>query len=334
MSNDWTAEEIIAATRAYMWMRRSQLAGYEPVKSRVNAALVAGPLNKRTKLDYRFQNISAVLQEMGMEWVEGFLPRANVGPKNAALIKEAVEAYLNGPKSTKRVSAMVQALSPEIVRKAAEELAAGATFDFPDSTTYDVVMSESIKLAPKRVIGYAALLHYRAPLLSVDFAGGLDSFAFERLSAAGLAPVPKSKTSSSEKDDSEVEILDSQEFEEAVKAIKKRGFKAPPSGNKNPPKALTLTVAFKRDPKVVAYVELRAKGVCELCRKDAPFLRINGEGFLEVHHIQPLSEGGEDTVQNAAALCPNCHRECHHGSRREELRHDLALKIALLTATP
>lgn len=333
MSNDWNAEEIVAATRAYMWMRRSQLAGYEPVKSRVNAALVAGPLSRRTKLDYRFQNISSVLQEMGMQWVEGFLPRANVGPKNAALIKEAIEAYLNGPKSTKRISAMVQALSPKIVRKAAEELSLGAAFDFPDSTAYDVVIGNGIKLAPKRVIGYAALLHYGAPLLSVDFAGGLDSFAFERLGAAGLTPVPKAKALNSVRDDSEIEILDSQEFEEAVKEIKKRGFKAPPSGNKNPPKELTLSVAFKRDPKVVAFVELRARGICELCGKDAPFLRMNGEAFLEVHHIQPLSEGGEDTVKNAAALCPNCHRECHHGCRREELRNDLALKVDLLSAT-
>lgn len=149
MAGDWTAEEILTATRAYMWMRRSQLSGYEPKKNRVNAALVAGPLSRRTKLDYRFENISAVLQEMDMQWVEGFHPRANVGPKNAALIREAVEAYLNGPKSTKRVSAMVQALSPEIVRKAAEDLAAGASFDFLDSTTYDVVMSGGYQTSPE-----------------------------------------------------------------------------------------------------------------------------------------------------------------------------------------
>lgn len=151
------------------------------------------------------------------------------------------------------------------------------------------------------------------------------------MDAAGIAPVPKAKIPSSTKVDSEIEILDGEEFEEAVRAIKERGFKTPPSGNKNPPKELTLTVAFKRDPKVVAFVELRAKGVCELCGKNAPFLRVNGEDFLEVHHIQQLSEGGEDTVENTVALCPNCHRECHHGCKREELRLDLTKKTALLT---
>jgi len=27
----------------------------------------------------------------------------------------------------------------------------------------------------------------------------------------------------------------------------------------------------------------------------------------------PLSEGGEDTLENAIALCPNCHRKMHYG---------------------
>jgi hypothetical protein len=332
MAEDWTTDEIVAATRSYMWMRRSQLAGYNPVKSRVNAALVAGPLKSRTKLDYRFQNISAVLQEMRMPWVEGFLPRANVGPKNAALIKEAVEAYLNGPKSTKRVSALVQALPPETVEKAAQELAAGAEFNFPDSTTYDVEMGGGQKLAPKRVIGYAALLHYGAPLLSVDFAGGLGSFAFERLEAAGLTPIPKSAPPKPQDTESEAEILDAEEFQQAVEKIKKRGFKAPPTGNKNPPKTITTSVSFKRDPKVVAFVELRANGICELCGKDAPFIRANGDRFLEVHHIRPLSENGPDTVENAAALCPNCHRECHHGSRKQRLQQNLIERVATLAS--
>jgi 5-methylcytosine-specific restriction protein A len=26
-----------------------------------------------------------------------------------------------------------------------------------------------------------------------------------------------------------------------------------------------------------------------------------------------LAEGGEDTVENALALCPNCHRRLHFG---------------------
>ena len=39
----------------------------------------------------------------------------------------------------------------------------------------------------------------------------------------------------------------------------------------------------------------------------------NKEPFLEVHHVKSLSDGGEDTLDNVIALCPNCHREKHYG---------------------
>ncbi|WP_147195697.1 HNH endonuclease [Rummeliibacillus stabekisii] len=37
---------------------------------------------------------------------------------------------------------------------------------------------------------------------------------------------------------------------------------------------------------------------------------------LEVHHIKRLADGEEDTVENAIAVCPNCHRELHFGHSR------------------
>lgn len=71
---------------------------------------------------------------------------------------------------------------------------------------------------------------------------------------------------------------------------------------------------FIRNALVVAEVRSRARGKCERCKKDAPFLRSkDSKPYLEVHHIKPLADGGEDTVANALALCPNCHRELHYG---------------------
>jgi 5-methylcytosine-specific restriction protein A len=87
---------------------------------------------------------------------------------------------------------------------------------------------------------------------------------------------------------------------------------------------------YNRDPKVVAFVEERAQGKCELCRSAAPFNRPDGTPFLEVHHVIPISEGGEDTPENTAALCPNCHRACHYGvdarSHRAALISILSIK--------
>ncbi|WP_374725706.1 HNH endonuclease [Tardiphaga robiniae] len=57
-----------------------------------------------------------------------------------------------------------------------------------------------------------------------------------------------------------------------------------------------------------------ADGVCEECGKEAPFLKeSDGKPYLEVHHVTPLSMGGADTIDNTIAVCPNCHRQYHHG---------------------
>jgi len=81
-----------------------------------------------------------------------------------------------------------------------------------------------------------------------------------------------------------------------------------------PEKTTVTTTVFKRNPYVVAEVLIRANGICERCKSNAPFERkSDGTPYLEVHHKQPLSENGEDTVSNAIALCPNGHRELHFG---------------------
>jgi hypothetical protein len=81
-----------------------------------------------------------------------------------------------------------------------------------------------------------------------------------------------------------------------------------------PERVQIISVGYRRNADVIVAVLNRANGVCERCRKNAPFVRrLDGTPFLEVHHRTPLSEGGEDTTENALALCPNCHREVHHG---------------------
>ena len=45
--------------------------------------------------------------------------------------------------------------------------------------------------------------------------------------------------------------------------------------------------------------------------KEGPFLNKKGIPYLETHYIIWLSKGGEDSVINAVALCPNCIRKTH-----------------------
>lgn len=71
------------------------------------------------------------------------------------------------------------------------------------------------------------------------------------------------------------------------------------------------SIQFERDPYVAQYTKKRANGICDLCMAPAPFLDKNGQPYLESHHIEWLSNGGEDTIENTVALCPNCHRKIH-----------------------
>ena len=84
---------------------------------------------------------------------------------------------------------------------------------------------------------------------------------------------------------------------------------------KVPAKYQLTTTAFKRNADVIAEALTRAAGNCETCLAPAPFQRASsGMPYLEVHHMVPLAAGGFDTVENAVAVCPNCHRKAHYGS--------------------
>jgi len=81
-----------------------------------------------------------------------------------------------------------------------------------------------------------------------------------------------------------------------------------------PMSTIRLVRDFSRNPDVIAEVLYRAGGVCEGCQSPAPFnRRANGSPYLEVHHKVRLADDGDDTVENAIALCPNCHRQQHYG---------------------
>jgi len=91
-------------------------------------------------------------------------------------------------------------------------------------------------------------------------------------------------------------------------------------GDQFPDAVFSSSVRFVRDPSVVAFSRMRASFNCEVpdCSFE-PFSQKEGRIYLEVHHLVPLAEGGADTPQNTAALCPNHHREVHYGIHGRKL---------------
>lgn len=73
----------------------------------------------------------------------------------------------------------------------------------------------------------------------------------------------------------------------------------------------TTSQTYERNAYITEYAKRRANGICQLCNTQAPFKNRLGEPYLETHHIEWLSKGGADIIENTVALCPNCHKKMH-----------------------
>jgi len=89
---------------------------------------------------------------------------------------------------------------------------------------------------------------------------------------------------------------------------------------------------FKRSEDVKKYVLQRANGICESCDKPAPFMKKNGEPYLEPHHTKRLADEGPDHPQWVGAICPTCHRRIHSGVDGKALNQTLMVKLELKEA--
>ena len=204
-------------------MLRQELSGAAYNKADTNRRLREGKLSGRNKssIELRMQNISAVLFEMRIPHLTGYLPAMNIGTGVAKRLKAA------------------------LMEAGIDDL-------------YDFIPTANQSVLEKRTAGLIA-------------------------NPVAIAPV----------------------------------------GNVAPEKIVTSTTAFVRDPAVRAWVLLNADGVCEGCAFPAPFKLMTGKLYLEVHHVVPLAAKGSDTITNAVALCPNCHRRCHLSLDKDEFKLSL-----------
>jgi 5-methylcytosine-specific restriction endonuclease McrA len=105
--------------------------------------------------------------------------------------------------------------------------------------------------------------------------------------------------------------------------------KAEAEASENPEREhVEMTVSrYRRSSAIRNYALKRADGTCEVCGEEAPFVKENGDPYLEVHHVNELGEGGADHPSLVGAVCPNCHRKIHYGKHgdvpNERLRRRL-----------
>lgn len=78
---------------------------------------------------------------------------------------------------------------------------------------------------------------------------------------------------------------------------------------------------YIRDPQAAAYVKQQAEYKCEFNKDHKTFISdISGKQYVEAHHLIPMKyqdqfEYSLDIPENIVALCPNCHRAIHHGTK-------------------
>ena len=117
------------------------------------------------------------------------------------------------------------------------------------------------------------------------------------------------------------QVFDRDELDDQADALQPLAHA--PRGVRRPSRSKHEVTVVGRDPEVQRWILQCSDGRCELCGEPAPFNRSNGSPFLEIHHVRRLADGGADIPDNAVALCPNCHREAHHGTRAEAIKKQL-----------
>jgi 5-methylcytosine-specific restriction protein A len=98
--------------------------------------------------------------------------------------------------------------------------------------------------------------------------------------------------------------------------------------SKKPGVRYVISKQYERNSDIAEFVKRQADGMCDLCGSDAPFKDKLGQPYLETHHIEWLSRGGEDSIKNTAAICPNCHRKIHilDSKKDKDLLREKALR--------
>jgi len=87
---DWEIGELDLVVADYFAMLGAELSGRPYIKSSHNAALVAQIGRSRGSVEFKYQNISAVLDDLGIPWISGYKPRRNF----QAAIFDAIDKYL------------------------------------------------------------------------------------------------------------------------------------------------------------------------------------------------------------------------------------------------
>lgn len=129
---NWQDDELDAIVADYFSMLVAELSGRAYVKSRHSAALMAKIGRTHRSVEFKHQNISAVLDELGMPWIPGYKPKLNF----QGAIFGAIDRYL---------SKHPEILKPVLVRKPGRPLPAAVFVNPPVLSATGDKMPEGLR---------------------------------------------------------------------------------------------------------------------------------------------------------------------------------------------
>src|SRR6202795_3443351 len=110
IGTNWQDDELDAIIADYFAMLAADLSGQPYVKSRHSAALMVQIGRTHRSVEFKHQNISAVLDELGMPWIPGYKPKRNY--QNA--IFDAIDRYLTKNPTTLEPAQTAQPILPPV----------------------------------------------------------------------------------------------------------------------------------------------------------------------------------------------------------------------------
>jgi 5-methylcytosine-specific restriction protein A len=139
-------------------------------------------------------------------------------------------------------------------------------------------------------------------------------FPLRLVEVGGAPPIPEKvfQATESKRQRKSRSLADEDLFRRARGAPKKAGTQQ------------VIATRRTRNSDVSEAAKRRAGGICQLCNQPAPFPDRHGQPFLETHHVTWLARGGEDSLENTVALCPNCHRRVHILNKAKDRKQLLA----------
>lgn len=109
LGKSWLATELDEIVADYFAMLSAELSGQPYSKSAHSKALMARIGRTHRSVEFKHQNISAVLDELGLPWIRGYIPKRNY----QGAIFDAIERYLTGsPEILDRTPAAARSSAP------------------------------------------------------------------------------------------------------------------------------------------------------------------------------------------------------------------------------